>query len=158
MRRRRLTVFFALVLAIAAAFTGCPHASSQEKPEDAAARAREAAAFQSRVDEAIARGARWLLRKRGRKADYGSLPAEGALNTFDFPSGLTALAYFTLLTTGHKPTEPAMRAIYRRLSRRHARPTTTYETAVLLMGIDARYAETATGTPRDPVPPEKDTS
>ena len=155
MKRRRPAQFFAALIVSSAVLTGSPDGAAQAKGEDAAARAREAAALQGRVDEAIARGSRWLLRKRGSKADYGSLPSEGALNTFDFPSGLTALAYYTLLTTGQKPSAPPMRALYRRLSRRHMRPTTTYETAVLLMGIDARYAETVTGAPRDPVPPEK---
>ncbi|MBN2489974.1 MAG: hypothetical protein JXQ29_03880 [Planctomycetes bacterium] len=147
-RTRSVTVL--LVLAAAGAV-----GAAQDEPQEAAARAREAAAFQKRVDEAIARGASWLVRQRGRKADYGPLPAEGALNTYDFPSGLTALAYYTLLTTGKKPAAAPLREIYQRLARRHARPATTYETAVLLMAIDARYSETVTGTPRDPVPPEQ---
>ena len=111
--------------------------------------------FQERVDKAVARGAKWLRKKRGRKTDYGPLPREGALHEYSFPSGLSALAYYTLVTAGLKPKSPALRNLYRRLQRRHARPATTYETAVLLLAIDSRYSETATGNPRDPVPPAK---
>ncbi len=109
--------------------------------------------FQEKIDAAVARGAKWLRKKRGRKADYGPLPREGALHEYNFPSGLTALAYYTLVTAGQKPKVPALKALYRRLRRRHARPATTYETAVLLMAIDSRYSERATGHPRDPLPP-----
>jgi len=121
--------------------------------EDPLEKARKAVALREGVRKAIDRGGQWLLKQRGRKADFGPLPKEDALNTFDFPTGLTALSYYTLLTVGVSPKKPAMKSIYRRLQRRHARPKTTYETAVLIMGIDARYGETATGKPRDPVPP-----
>jgi len=116
-------------------------------------KARADLAFKERVNKAISRGAKWLRKKRGRKSDFGPLPEEGALNEFNFPSGLTALAYYTLVTAGQRVKDPAMKAMYRRLRKRHARPSTTYERSVLLMAIDSRYSETATGRPRDPVPP-----
>ena len=138
--RRIIRSYRFLVLLLVCLGLGATTAEAQKKKE----KSFQEKPFQEKIDKAVERGARWLLKKRGRKADYGPLPREGALHEYGFPSGLTALAYYTLVTAGKKPETSALKALYRRLKRRHARPVTTYETAVLLMAIDSRYSETAT--------------
>lgn len=93
------------------------------------------------VDRAVERGAKWLEARRGKRGDYGPLPRDGALHDFGFPAGLTAFSYYVLLKAGRDPDARPMKAIYRRLKKAHGRPTTTYETAMLLLAIDARYGD-----------------
>ena len=118
-----LALVVALVLAAAAAAqqplppAAQPGSNPDVKPDPNVITAE----YRARVDAAVARAARWLEKKRGRKADFGPLTEEGAMNSFNFPSGLTALSYFTLLTAGVSPKKPSMKAIFRRLQRRHRR-------------------------------------
>ena len=87
--------------------------------------------FRKRVQDAIVRGANWLLL---HQAEDGSWAAERRTG---YPLGPTALATLALLKAGIPPCHPRLEKAFEYLRKQPL--TKTYEVSILLMAIDARY-------------------
>jgi hypothetical protein len=128
MRRRILS---SLLLAAALAASAAPRAGAEFGDEERKFRNEDyPAEFRQRVLESILRGANWLL---ARQKEDGSFPSSYG----GYPMGPTALATLALLKAGLPAGHPRIERAFAFLRRQDLRKT--YEVAILLMALDAKY-------------------
>ena len=86
--------------------------------------------------KAVAEGVRWLRSRQAGDGSWGSIGETG--DAYAFPAGPTALALWTLLKSGVAPDDPQVKRGFSYLERYYRVPLSTYETAVLMLAIEAR--------------------
>ena len=88
--------------------------------------------LQPEIDKAISAAVAWLEKEQ---------LADGSWSEYqrDYPSGATALATYTLLKSGRKPSDPSVKAGLRFL--RSRKPTRTYSIALQMMAYEATKSD-----------------
>ncbi len=106
--------------------TASPQKGKRLEPEHR----RALSELQPRIDKAIDKGVAWLLSTQLRDGSWGHVSAH-------FPTGMTALAAYTLLKSGLPPSHPALRRAIAHLKAR--RPTRVYAVGCNLLALAATH-------------------
>jgi hypothetical protein len=111
-------------------------------PPAAAARGREEPLVE-RINKAIDRGVAWLKDRADTQGTWGLIGGKasyaGTQDYYRYPAGPTALAVLTLLKCGVPPDDPVVARGFLFLRKYHQAPRSTYETAMLILAIEAKY-------------------
>jgi hypothetical protein len=95
----------------------------------------EKRAFTARVDEAVDRAVKWLLKKQGENGSWGSYTGPRKVK---YEAGLTALALLALLNSGVNKFDPHIESGFAFLM--DCTPAETYEIAFTLMALEMKAA------------------
>jgi hypothetical protein len=96
-----------------------------------------------RIDKAIDRGVAWLKNRADTQGRWGLIGGEasyaGTQDYYKYPAGPTALAVLTLLKCGVSPKDPVVARGYQFVQKYYPAPRSTYETAMIILMIEAKY-------------------
>ncbi len=98
--------------------------------------------LQERIGRAIEKGVAWLRAKQPSDGCWGTRITgpqayDGSTDMYTYPSGLTALAVYTLLKCKAPPEDDAVVRGLGWLQRNHRIPGTSYETSMTLLAVTA---------------------
>ena len=108
-------------------------------------------ALETRVAEAVEKGAGFLLSRFDRKKGWGGAMGTGTYGdggpAYPYPAGPTALACFALLKAGVPPDHKVLKQAFSFLRLEHRTPAVAYEQSLQLLAV-AEWAIRKRRTPR----------